>query len=275
MAKFIVIDGLDGCGKATQTELLAKELESQGKKVVKLEFPKYDSDSSMAVRMYLNGDLGKDASNLNPFMCSSFYAVDRFIQYYQENKKYFEEDDNTVIISDRYISANIIHQGGKIKSNSEREEFVEWCYEYEHGKCGLPVEDATIILSIPIEISQKLMTERYSGDETKKDIHEQNIAYLKQCYAGLEQTLDAMKSRIHIPSQWCELSCLSVRKDYSAKDNANSEKTTEELMEDMYELASIEKIHHNVMKIVEKVLKGENVHNKHYACFFLDSQYDM
>lgn len=275
MAKFIVIDGLDGCGKATQTELLAKELEAQGKRVIKLEFPKYDSDSSMAVRMYLNGYLGDDASNLNSYMCSSFYAVDRYIQYHQENKKYFEEDDNTVIISDRYISANIIHQGGKIKSNSEREKFVQWCYDYEHNKCGLPVEDATIILSVPIEISQKLMTERYSGDETKKDIHEKNLEYLKQCYDGLEETFKAMQSRIYIPSQWCKLICLSVRKDYSKEKEKELDLDSKEWMTEMYELASIEDIHNNVMKIVEKILRGEKVHNKSYSCYFLESQYNM
>lgn len=81
MAKFIVIDGLDGCGKATQTELLKQALEKMGKKVVKITFPKYDSDSSAPVRMYLGGELGNDPELLNPYMCGSFYAVDRFIQY--------------------------------------------------------------------------------------------------------------------------------------------------------------------------------------------------
>ena len=120
MAKFIVIDGLDGCGKATQTDLLRQKLEEMGKRVVKIEFPKYDSDSSAAVRMYLNGELGDDPIKLNPYMCGSFYAVDRFIQYVTDWHKYFAEDDNTVIIADRYLSANIIHQGGKIDNRDER-----------------------------------------------------------------------------------------------------------------------------------------------------------
>ena len=102
MAKFIVIDGLDGCGKATQTELLRERLEKMGKRVVKISFPKYDSDSSAAVRMYLEGKLGDDPTVLNPYMCGSLYAVDRFIQYVTDWKKYFDEDDNTVIVADRY-----------------------------------------------------------------------------------------------------------------------------------------------------------------------------
>lgn len=141
MAKFIVIDGLDGCGKATQTELLREALEKMGKKVVKIDFPKYDSDSSAAVRMYLNGELGDDPTALNPYMCGTFYAVDRFIQYVTDWKKYFDEDDNTVVIADRYLSANIIHQGSKLNSKVDRTEYTKWCYDLECNKAGLPRED--------------------------------------------------------------------------------------------------------------------------------------
>lgn len=205
MAKFIVIDGLDGCGKATQTELLREYLEKKGKKVVKITFPKYDSDSSAAVRMYLNGELGKDATILNPYMCGSFYAVDRFIQYVTDWKKYFDEDDNTVIISDRYLSANIIHQGGKLENRDERFKYANWCYNYECKQCGLPQEDVTIVLTIKPEISQKLMTDRYSGDETKKDIHEADLEYLKNCYDRLKWT--AYDIKMNKLANWIHLNC--------------------------------------------------------------------
>lgn len=205
MAKFIVIDGLDGCGKATQTELLRKHLEKLGKKVVKIDFPKYESDSSAAVRMYLGGKLGTDASILNPYMCGSFYAVDRFIQYVTDWKKYFEEDDNTVIIADRYLSANIIHQGAKLETIEERYRYSCWCYSYECGLCGLPKEDITIVLTIKPEISQKLMTERYNGDETKKDIHESNIEYLQSCYDRLSRTIhDINDNKV---ANWVHIDC--------------------------------------------------------------------
>jgi dTMP kinase len=261
MAKFIVIDGLDGCGKATQTELLRQELEKRGKKVVKIDFPKYDSDSSAAVRMYLNGELGDNPEELNPYMCGTFYAVDRFIQYMTDWKKYFEEDDNTIVIADRYLSANIIHQGGKIESKSERDKYIKWCYTLECNLCGLPVEDATIILKITPEVSQKLMSERYNEDETKKDIHENNVEYLKDCYNRLQETLTAIRERVSIPSQWCSLDC----SDMEVTDN---NKTT-------FTLATREKIHHNVMMIVDKILNGESVNGESYTCYFEDSQYNM
>lgn len=211
MAKFIVIDGLDGCGKATQTKLLKESLEKEGKKVVTIDFPKYDSDSSAAVRMYLNGELGKDPNLLNPYMCGTFYAVDRFIQYVTDWKKYFEEDDNTIIIADRYLSANIIHQGGKIEDRDMRLRYASWCYSLECGYCGLPKEDITIVLTIKPEISQKLMTSRYNGDESKKDIHEANLQYLRDCYDRLNWTVHDIK--MNKLADWEHIDCSNATGD--------------------------------------------------------------
>ena len=121
MAKLIVIDGLDGSGKATQTELLKQYLENEKQyKVYKISFPDYASDSSAPVKMYLSGELGNDPEALNPYMCSAFYAVDRAIQYVKSIKAMMSEGDNVIVLADRYLSANIIHQGAKLKEESER-----------------------------------------------------------------------------------------------------------------------------------------------------------
>lgn len=237
MAKFIVIDGLDGCGKATQTELLRLYLESKGKKVVKIDFPKYESDSSAAVRMYLEGKLGNDAKALNPYMCGSFYAVDRFIQYVTDWKKYFDEDDNTVIIADRYLSANIIHQGGKISNRDDRLHYANWCYELECYYCGLPKEDITIVLTVKPEISQKLMTSRYKGDETKKDIHEADLGYLNDCYERLKITInDLSNENSGGYTNWVHIKC---------EDETGENVDTRE------------NIHNNIVGIVNKLLNIE------------------
>ena len=231
MAKFIVIDGLDGCGKATQTELLREYLEKKGKKVVKIDFPKYESDSSAAVRMYLNGELGEDATVLNPYMCGSFYAVDRFIQYVTDWKKYFDEDDNTVIIADRYLSANIIHQGAKLDTREKIREYSKWCYEYECSLCGLPKEDMTIILTIKPEISQKLLLDRYNGNENKKDIHENNLEYLNKCYDRISSTIwDINNMEL---AEWVHIDCTDA--------DGESVKTRED-------------IHKHIIGFVEQIL---------------------
>lgn len=210
MAKLIVIDGLDGSGKATQVGLLKQYLEKISKyKIYSLSFPDYDSESSAAVKMYLSGKLGNDPEALNPYMCSSFYAIDRAIQYVTKFKQYME-DDNAILISDRYLSANIIHQGAKIKDSEERHKFYEWVYDYETKLIGIPKEDITIILSVPVDISQKLMTSRYNGDNSKKDIHEANVKYLKDCYFAAHDAYNYLKSKGYA---WDMIHCETVLGD--------------------------------------------------------------
>lgn len=210
MAKLIVIDGLDGSGKATQVGLLKQYLEKISKyKIYSLSFPDYDSESSAAVKMYLSGKLGNDPEALNPYMCSSFYAIDRAIQYVTKFKQYMK-DDNAILISDRYLSANIIHQGAKIKDDEERHKFYEWVYDYETKLIGIPKEDITIILSVPVDISQKLMTSRYNGDNSKKDIHEANVKYLKDCYFAAHDAYNYLKSKGYA---WDMIHCETVLGD--------------------------------------------------------------
>ena len=64
-SKIIVIEGLDGSGKATQTALLAEKLKAGGKTVRRLEFPDYGSPSSALVKMYLGGEFGSKPEDVN------------------------------------------------------------------------------------------------------------------------------------------------------------------------------------------------------------------
>ena len=77
--KLIIIEGVDGCGKKTQTSLLYENLKNLGYKCKKISFPNYKSKSSVPVRMYLNGELSNNADDINAYMASTFYAVDRAI----------------------------------------------------------------------------------------------------------------------------------------------------------------------------------------------------
>ena len=87
MGKLIVIEGLDGSGKSTQTPILAEELRAQGREVKVISFPDYKSDSSVLVRMYLGGEFGSRPSDVNAYAASSFYAVDRFASYMKDWKE--------------------------------------------------------------------------------------------------------------------------------------------------------------------------------------------
>lgn len=197
-----------------------------------VSFPDYESESSSAVRMYLKGELGKDPCSLNPYMCSMFFTVDRAIQY-MKNIKALLDEENSLVVCDRYISANLIHQGAKIKDIEERHKFYDWCYEFETETIGLPREAVTIILSLPVEISQKLMSVRYNGDSSKKDIHENSIAYLKECY---DTSMDVYK---HLKSKgfaWEMVDC----KDKDTDSIKPIEVIHNEIIEKLKELGIIE-----------------------------------
>lgn len=177
-SKIIVIEGLDGSGKATQTKLLCERLLAEGKKVKKLEFPDYDSPASAPVKMYLSGEFGSRPGDVNAYAASAFYAVDRIASFLRDWKRDWES--GTVLLSDRYATSNIIYQMGKLPKN-EWEEYIRWQGDFEYDRLGLPRPDEVIYLDVAPEVSQRLMEKRYGGDESKKDLHESNLAFLLSC----------------------------------------------------------------------------------------------
>lgn len=177
-AKFIVIEGLDGSGKATQTKILAEKITSLGKTVTKLEFPDYSNPSSSLVKMYLGGVFGSNPNDVNAYTASSFYAVDRAASYLQFWK--YDYKNNSFILSDRYATSNIIYQMSKLKQE-EWDSFIKWQEDFEYNKLALPKPDKVIYLDVEPEISQILIKKRYEGDDSKKDLHEKNFSFLLEC----------------------------------------------------------------------------------------------
>ena len=178
MGKLIVIEGLDGCGKSTQLELLPQNLLKNGIESRSVSFPDYDSNSSALVKMYLGGEFGKKPGDVNAYAASLFYAVDRFASYKTNWGEYYNQ--NGVIVSGRYTTSSAVHQTSKM-DESEWKDFLDWLYDLEYNKVAIPKPDKVIFLDMPIEVSQKLLSGRYNGDEGKKDIHESDTEYLNKC----------------------------------------------------------------------------------------------
>ena len=182
MGKLIIIEGSDGSGKETQTNLLYKKLKERNFNIKKISFPNYESPASEPLKMYLSGDFGKDVNDVNSFAASTFFAVDRYASYKQDWEKFYKSGG--IVLSDRYTTSNMVHQASKIENKEEKQIFLDWLIDLEWNKLGLPTPDVVIFLDVSPELSQKLMSDRknkITGEE-KKDIHETNSEYLKNSY---------------------------------------------------------------------------------------------
>lgn len=181
--KLIVIEGLDGSGKGTQTAKLFDTMQARGLQVRRVSFPNYGSDAAKLLDDYLHGGFGTDPNEVNPYAASTFFAIDRYASFHRDWKSVYQAGG--IILADRYTTSNAIHQCSKLP-RSEWDGFLAWLSEYEYRLLGLPAPDAVIYLQVTPARSQQLMNGRYQGDESKKDIHERNLAYLEQCRAAAD-----------------------------------------------------------------------------------------
>ncbi len=220
-SKFIVIEGLDGSGKATQTKLLYEALKERYT-TIKLSFPDYHSDSSALVKMYLDGKISKNIDEINTYASSTFYSADRYISFFSKWKNNYMQGD--LILTDRYTTSNQIYQSAKLPKE-QWSSFVSWIEDFEYNKLGLPKPDLVIYLNMPVDISQKLMLQRYKGEEEKKDLHEANINFLKSCHVSAQFCIQNFN--------WKVVNCF---------DGKN--------------IRSIEDIHGEVLNIVDDFLKN-------------------
>ena len=178
MGKLIVIEGLDGSGKSTQLELLPQNLKKNGIDCKTVSFPDYDNPSSTLVKMYLGGEFGNKPDDVNAFAASTFYCVDRYASFKANWGEYYL--GGGTVVAGRYTTSNAVHQCSKLPER-EWENFLAWLYDFEYNKVAIPKPDKVIFLDMPIEVSQKLLSKRYQGDDTKKDIHESDTEYLARC----------------------------------------------------------------------------------------------
>lgn len=198
--KLFVIEGTDSSGKETQTKLLAERLKNEEINLLEISFPRYESPSSSLVKMYLSGEFGENANDVSAYAASVFYAADRYAAYKKEFGQFYE--NGGIIIADRYTTSNMIHQAGKIDNKNEKNDFLNWLYDLEYNKLGLPIPVVTFFLNMPIEKTKELMKNRKNKitNEDNKDIHEKDEEYLKKSY---ENACELAKKY-----EWKEVKCV-------------------------------------------------------------------
>lgn len=198
--KLIVIEGTDSSGKKTQARKLYERLIKEEYKAMKVEYPNYSSDSSALIKMYLNGDFGKNPEDVNAYVASTFYAVDRFSSYSREWKEFYEAGG--IIIADRYTTSNMVHQASKISNLEERNKYLKWLWDLEFDKFELPIPSRVFFLNMPPRASAMLMENRknkFTGED-KKDIHENNQEHLEKSYENA--------CLIAKDYEWCDINCI-------------------------------------------------------------------
>ncbi|KKR43316.1 MAG: Thymidylate kinase [Parcubacteria group bacterium GW2011_GWF1_40_6] len=179
--KLIVIDGTDGSGKATQVALLVKRLKKEGKTVKVVDFPEYYKNFFGAFIGHCLSEQYYNFLNVHPKIASVLYAADRF-ESSKEIQNWLKK--GYIVVANRYVSANQIHQGGKIKNAKKRNDFIKWLDEMEYEVFGIPRPDITLYLSLPINIVLQLLKERDSSKmkreylKKKKDVHEADVNHL-------------------------------------------------------------------------------------------------
>lgn len=176
--KLIVLEGIDGSGKATQARLLCQRLGEAGIAFREIDFPRYGKPSAAMVQEYLNGNLGRDPGDVNAYAASMFYAMDRYASFKQDWGGFYQAGG--LVVADRYTTSNAVHQSSKLPA-AERPEYVEWLFSFEYGRLGLPKPDLVVYLDMPTEVSRQMRRLREEVTGSQADIHEQDDSYQRQC----------------------------------------------------------------------------------------------
>lgn len=218
MGKLFVIEGTDGSGKQTQFRKLQERLSEENIEYRVVSFPNYDNASSSLVKMYLSGEFGENAKDVSPYIASTFYAADRYATY----KRYYEDyyKNGGIILADRYTTANMVHQAGKIQDKEERDKFLKWLWDFEFNLYGLPVPTKTFFINMPPNYALKLIENRENKftHQAQKDIHERDKSH----------TVDSYETACSLVNDydWYEVKCVK---------NDGSIRTVDEIHKQIYE----------------------------------------
>lgn len=236
MGKIIVIDGVDGSGKGTQCKLLRERLKKENYTLYSCSFPRYHDEASILVRRYLNGEYGTNPSDVSAYQASLCYAMDRY-DFFRTNKEAKEamQDPDVIMVTDRYTTSNLIHQGTKIKDKEEQAIFNDWLWHLEYEILRIPKPDMVIIPVLETEANIELVRKRNIEiraleNKMTQDIHEADLEYLRQTIKSSRVVVEQMGFDI--------INCMN---------NQGGIRTIEDIHEEIYKRAEI--------KVLRKVRK--------------------
>ncbi len=203
--KFIVIEGGDGSGKATQAKLLIERLGASGIAVATFDFPRYGHPSAYLVEKYLNNGYGP-AIDVDPHKASHAYAADRMDA---SDEIRVAMASGAVPVSNRFTASNMAYQGAKVPDAHDRAEFLRWLLDLEFKRLAIPQPSLNIILRVAPSISFALIEQKAVREYIKdgnRDGHERSIEYQKKVCAMYEEIVGLF------PDQFTVIDCMDGEK---------------------------------------------------------------
>ena len=198
--KLIVLEGIDGSGKHTQLEMLARAMRDRGFAYATIDFPRYDGFFGQLIAEYLNGRFGT-LNAVDAHFSALLFAGDRL-----ENRKQLEFllEEGKLVLADRYIASNLAHQGARV-SPTRQKSFRKWLEQLEYDIYGLPREDLVIHLHLPAARAQQLIHQKGARRYThrRKDLQEASLKHLKRA----AQIFERLARQAH----WATINCMNPR----------------------------------------------------------------
>jgi len=240
--KFIVLEGIDGSGKRTQLDMLARAFADRASPCALISFPRYDGFFGQLVAQFLNGDFGS-LKSVDPHFSALLYAGDRL-----ESKPDLEAHlaAGRTVLSDRYIGSNLAHQGARVPP-AKRDEFLDWLLHLEYDVYDLPREDLVVYLRVPPSVAQALVARKGARGYTKKkrDLQEASLAHLEAASA----VYDRLAERHNWRTIDCAVKALASHAVKVAKKGARGSRRAA-----VPQLRSPEEIHKEVLAAVDACL---------------------
>jgi dTMP kinase len=234
--KLIVLEGIDGSGKRTQLDMLARALKSHGIAFAHVSFPRYNGFFGRLVAQFLNGEFGPLGA-VDPHFSALLYAGDRL-----ESKPWMEAalSAGKILLTDRYIGSNLAHQGARVPPR-KRPAFLHWLKQLEYEIYGLPHEDLVLCLRVPPNQAHRLVAKKGARRYTKRkrDLQEASLAHLKEASSVYDQLS-------HQPS-WIRIDCAHAKQADKLQRVAKSHATEASLR-------TPESIHQEILAAIDKRL---------------------
>lgn len=168
----LVLEGIDGAGKATEIALLAKHFRRKGIKVSVFDFPRYETTAGRLIKTILS----RNVDTVSPYVLAVPFALDRALVA----SRICVARERGVVLCNRYTPSNMAFHGARLP-RIQWSTFIKFVEDLEYEDLSLPKPDLVIFLDIPVHAAQRHIRTK------NKDRNERDLAMQKRAAAVYAQ----------------------------------------------------------------------------------------